>query len=226
MTTTMTEISAEQIVNRILDGERNFAGTKLGPGQGDMARAGRYAEMNDYLRGLQDLRDNPLDCTGADWSGIHAPGLYFFGTKMAGANLTGAYLSGADLRRVDFTGGSLRSADLSWAVLNQGRWIEVDFTRAMMRGADFYEANFSKARFEGVNMAGAYTLRANFSEADFTGVLLTGCTFYRSDLRRATGLDTARDLGTCEFKHTTVTARERETIEAAIDLVPRFIIAE
>ena len=226
MTTTLTEISAEEIVNRILSGERNLAGTKLGPGQGDMARSSRFAEMNDYLRGITDLRENPLDCTGVDWSGLHAPGLYFFGTKMAGANLTGAYLAGADLRRVDFTGGNLRSADLSWAVLNQGRWIEVDFNRAIMRGADFYEANFTKARFEAVNMAGAYTLRANFSEADFTAALLTGCTFYRSDLRRATGLDAARDLGTCEFKHTTVTAREREIIESAIDAVPRFILAD
>jgi uncharacterized protein YjbI with pentapeptide repeats len=224
--TTMTEISAQDLVNKILAGERNVSYTKLGPGQGDMSNARRYADMNEYLRGLTDLRDNPIDATGVEWAGIHAPGLYFFGAKMAGANLSGSFLSGADLRRADLSGANLRSAELSWTVFNQGKYVETDFTRAMMRGADFYEANFSKARLIDVNLAGAYTLRANFTEADFTRALLSGATFYRSDLRGAAGLDEARDLGTCQFKQTVVTAREKAIIEAAINALPMFDIRE
>jgi uncharacterized protein YjbI with pentapeptide repeats len=226
MTETMTQITSQEIVRRILAGERNLSFTRLAPASGDLAGVRDYAEMNEYLRSLQDLRENPIDATGVDWSGIHAPGLYFFGSKMAGANLTGAFLSNADFRRVDLTGGKLRSADLSWVTFNQGRYMEADFTRATMRGADFYEANFSKARLVDVNLAGAYTLRSNLGEADFTGAILTGATFYRSDLRGVAGLEDTRDLGTCEFKHTVVTSRERDIIEQAISAMPRFEVRD
>jgi uncharacterized protein YjbI with pentapeptide repeats len=225
MANVLTEISAAELVKRLLAGERDFASTRIAPEKGDIAGQEGFEELNRYLQG-QDLRETPIIATEVDWQGIKAPGLFFMSTKMTGANLSGADLRGADLRRCELTGANFRGAQLQRAVLNQGRYMEADFTDAMMPGADFYEANFSKARFQGVDFSGAYTLRANFSEADFTDALLTRATFYRSDLRGAIGLETARDLGTCEFKHTVVTKREREIIEAARQALPLFDLRE
>jgi len=222
MTEVLTEITPGELVKRILAGERDFASTRISPDKGDFSHADGFAEMNAYLAGLTDLRENPILANDIDWSGVRASGLFFMSAKMAGANFRGADLRDADLRRCELTGADFRDAQLRGTVFNQGRLMEADFTGAVMCGADFYEANFSKAKLVNVDAAGAYTLRCNFTEADFSGCQLTGATFYRSDLRGAIGLDTARDLGTCEFKHTIVTRHEREIIEAAMRAQPLF----
>jgi uncharacterized protein YjbI with pentapeptide repeats len=221
----LTTLTADELVRRILAGERSFSATRISADQGNLAAVDGYADMNAYLL-TQDLRDQPIEAHGVDWRGLQAPGLYFLGSKLAGADLSGANLAGADLRRADLTGGRLRDADLRGTVFNQGRFIEVDFTGATMGGADFYEANFSRALLIDADLAGAYTLRANLSGADFTGSQLTRATFYRTDLRGAKGLASARDLGTCEFRNTVVTVAERRTIEQAIDSLPRFDVRE
>lgn len=217
----LTTLTADELIRRILGGERDFRATQIPADKANLAAADGYAEMNAYLL-TQDLRDQPIDAQGVEWRGLQAPGLYFLGSRMAGADLSGGNLAGADLRRADFTGGRLRDADLRRAVFNQGRYIETDFTGAVMCGSDFYEANFSKAQLIDVDLAGAYTLRSNLSGADFTGSQLTRATFYRSDLRGAKGLASTRDLGTCEFRNTIVTQEERRIIEQAIDSLPRF----
>jgi uncharacterized protein YjbI with pentapeptide repeats len=218
--TTLTQITPAEFVKKFMSGERDFSNTRM---EGNLARENGFAELNTHVTSIQnDLRDNPILCNGVDWSGLQAPGFVFMSAKMAGANLSGADLSGADLRRGDYSGANFKGATLRWTVLNNGRYMEADFSDADCQGAEFYEANFSKAKFQNVNFAGAYTLRANFGEADFTNSKLIRADFYRSDLRGAIGLETVSDLGTCHFKNTVVTARERDIIEAARNAVPLF----
>src|SRR5688572_13542862 len=115
----LTMLTADELVRRILAGERSFGGTQIPADKGNLAAAEGFAEMNAYLL-TQDLREQPIEAQGVDWRGLQAPGLYFLGSKLAGADLSGANLEGADLRRADLTGGRLRDANLRGTVFNQG----------------------------------------------------------------------------------------------------------
>jgi uncharacterized protein YjbI with pentapeptide repeats len=220
--TTMTSISAADFVKRVLGGERNFESTQISASQGDFSSQSDYAEMNRYLAGLTDLRENPIVLSNIDWRGVKAPGLYLLGAKMAGANFEGADLRDADLRRSDLSGANFRGANVSGAVFIGARLMEADFDGATMLGSDLYEANISKGKLTNCDLTGAWLLRLNLGGADLTGSKITNAMFYRSDLRGVVGLDTTRDLGTCQFKHTMVTSREKGIIEAALNARPLF----
>jgi uncharacterized protein YjbI with pentapeptide repeats len=220
--TTMTSISAADFVKRILAGERNFESTQISAAQGDFAAQSDYAEMNRYLAGLTDLRDNPIVLNNIDWRGVKAPSIYLLGAKMAGANFEGADLCDADLRRSDLSGANFRGANVSGAVFIGARLMESDFDGATMLGSDLYEANISKGKLTNCDLTGAWLLRLNLGGADLTGSKITNAMFYRSDLRGIVGLDTVRDLATCQFKHTMVTLREKGIIEAALNARPLF----
>jgi uncharacterized protein YjbI with pentapeptide repeats len=221
MADVLTEITAADLVKRILDGERDFANTRMPAAKGDIVSQDGFAELNAYLQG-QDLRENPVIATGADWQGVQASGLFFQTCKLAGANLAGADLRDADFRRADLSGANLRGANVSGATFVGCRLMEADFTDAIMRGVDLYEANLSKGKLVNADITRGYTLRLNLGEVDLTGATLTGANLYRSDLRGAIGLDRVRDLGTCQFKHTMVTQREKDVIEAALRSLPMF----
>ena len=221
MTTTLTEISAAELVKRVLAGERDFASTRIAPDKGDFTKADGFQELNSYLP-TQDLRENPVIATGADWRGVKAAGLFLNAFKAAGINLEGADLRDADFRRSDLSGADLRNADVSGTTFVGCRLMEADFTDATMRAVDLYEANLSKGKLVNADLTRAYTLRLNLGEVDMTNCTMTDANFYRSDLRGAIGLDSVRDLGTCQFKHTAVTKREQDIILAAMEALPRF----
>jgi uncharacterized protein YjbI with pentapeptide repeats len=224
--TVLTSITARELVQRLLAGERDFTSTRLDPSDRDLTSVTEYSQLNEYLRGLEDLRENPIVCNGVDWAGLRAPGLYFLGARLAGANLSQADLRECDIRRADLQGIRLTGADVSGGTFIGSRMMESDLSNATMKGTDLYEANLSKGVLAGCDLTGAYMLRLNLSGADLTRTKLTGVTFYRSDLRGAIGLDTAQDLATCLFKHTIVTARERDIIEAALAALPRYDLRE
>jgi uncharacterized protein YjbI with pentapeptide repeats len=221
MADVLTRITAAELVKRILAGEREFSNTKMEAGQDISAQDG-FAQMNAFLAGLTDLRENPINASGADWQGIRANGLFFQTCKLAGANLAGADLRDSDFRRSDLSGANLRGANVSGTTFVGCRLMEADFTDAVMRGVDLYEANLSKGKLVNADITRGYTLRLNLGEVDLTGATMTGANLYRSDLRGAIGLDKVRDLGTCQFKHTMVTQREMDIIEAALHSLPLF----
>ena len=206
MTNVLTEISAAEMVKRLLDGERDFASTRIASDKGDFSKTEGFEALNRYLP-TQDLRENPIIITGADWKGVKAAGLFLNAVKAAGINLEGA---------------DLRNADVSGTTFVGCRLMEADFTDAIMRGVDLYEANLSKGKLVNCDLTRAYTLRLNLGEVDMTNATMTDANLYRSDLRGAIGLETVRDLGTCQFKHTAVTSRERDVILAAMEALPRF----
>jgi uncharacterized protein YjbI with pentapeptide repeats len=218
----LTQITAAELVKRILDGERDFASTHMHADKGDISAQDGFPELNKYLQGQQDLRENPIVATESDWQGVRASGLFFQMCKLSGANLAGADLRDADFRRSDLSGANLRGANVDGATFVGCRLMEADFTGASMRGTDLYEANLNKGKLVNADLARAYTLRLNLGEVDLTGATMTGASLYRSDLRGAIGLDAVRDLATCQFKHTMVTKREMEIIEAAMRAQPLF----
>ena len=218
MVGTLTEISPKDLVERIMDGERDFSSTRLSGALDDEAG---YAGLVTYLR-EHDLRAETLTAAGSDWSGLRARGLFFPFSKLAGINLSGADLRGADFRRTDFTGANLEGADLSGATVIGCRFQGANLAGATLRATDFYEASLAGAKLPGADLTRAFLLRLALKEADLSGAVLTGAIMYRADLRGVVGLDKVTDLGTVTFHQTIVTAAERAIIDAAVGEMPLF----
>jgi uncharacterized protein YjbI with pentapeptide repeats len=218
-----TEIAADQLVRRILDGERDFSETRLVAVNLDEARG--YSEMIAYLQ-EQDLRANPLNFERADWRGVRAVGLFWERTKMAGMDLSGADFRQASLRGADLQGANLQQANLSGATFVVAKLGGASFRNALVRGADMYECNATDAVLQRVDLTGAQLPRATFRNVEFTGATLTNVNFYKTDLRGAKGLATARDLATCSYFKSIVTPAEHEIIWAAISAQPMFELRE
>lgn len=214
------ELGAGELIHRILAGERDFAATRIAPGQA-LDEEDAYAEFLAYLR-KQDLRASPVIAERADWRGLKARGLFLQSGRFAGANLSGADLSGADLRRSDFTGATFEGTSLNEAELTHSRFIEANLSQALLRSADFYEANLTGAILRGADLSGAFLVRLSLQGADLTEATLSGADMYRVDLRGVIGMESARDLARARLHRAIVTARERDVVEAALRRLPRF----
>jgi uncharacterized protein YjbI with pentapeptide repeats len=216
----LTSITVADLAQRILSGERDFAGTRL-TGDANLGALESYEDLLAYLR-AQDLRNAPVIADGSDWHDLSAPGLFFQAAKLAGANLTHANLQRADLRRAELVGAQLVGADLSGATLVVARLMKANLQGACLRGADLYEANPADANLRETNAAGARLLRIALRGADLTRATLTGADLYRADLRGAVGLEEVQDLATARFHQTIVTDREQTVILAALRDGPLF----
>ena len=208
MAGTLTTISPNDLVKKLMDGERDFSSTRMPSGKSSLQDQEGYSELNEYLRG-QDLRSDPVSAEGSDWRGLRARGFALQAGKLAGINLSNADLRGADFRRGEFTNADLHEADLAGAFLSNARSQEADLTGAVLRGADLYEANLTGASLRGADLTRAVLLKVPMKDADVTGAVLTDAIMYRADLRGVVGLDAARDLGTVTFYQTIVTAVEQ-----------------
>jgi uncharacterized protein YjbI with pentapeptide repeats len=219
----VTEIASDELVRRILDGERDFSRTRLVADNLDEADG--YGDMLAWLKD-QDLRANPLNFEGADWRGVRALGLFWERTRLSGINLSGADLRHASLRGADLQGSNLQRANLSGATFVVAKLGRANFRNAVMRGADMYECNATEAIMQRVDLTGAQLPRATFRGVDFTSAVLTNVNFYKTDLREVRGLVNTRDLGTCSYFRTIVTSAERDAIWAAISAQPMFDLRE
>ena len=217
---TTTAIQARDFIRQIMAGERDFASTRLVV-DGAFDEQDGYQELLAYLQ-EQDLRASPINCERADWRGVCARGLFWERSRMAGADLSGACLHEANLRGADLVGANLEWADVSSATFVVAKLGEANFVTANMRAADMYECNATGANLAGADLTGAYLPRATFRDVDFSRAVLTNVHLYKTDLRGAKGLDTARDLATCEFFKTIVTPAEHEAIQAAFRARPLF----
>jgi uncharacterized protein YjbI with pentapeptide repeats len=126
------EITAEKLLERYADGERNFAGIELIQSEGVSL-------------------DNVIDLEGAVLRDINLRGAYLrqaclIEADLTGADLFGAYLELAELDRAIIRDANLFSANLSWCHL----------TQADLRGTDLNRMNANKALFRGANIVGGF----------------------------------------------------------------------
>jgi len=130
-------MSGEELVRRLLEGEKRFVGIDLEEGF-DLAGDAHFDKIQTALkaRDIQDLKENPVILNHSNLRYIKADGLYFpcaicVATNFAGASLRGAILWGADFRGAYFGGADLANANLSEADIHGARFWGADF-----RGAD------------------------------------------------------------------------------------------
>ena len=145
---TITELTSDELVRRILDGEREFSRTRLVADNLDDANG--YAEMQAWLR-EQDLRANPLNFEGADWRGVRALGLFWERTRMSGIDLSGADLRDSNLRGADLQRSNLQRERCSGATFVVAPLGGANFRNALLRGADMYECNATDAIMQRVD---------------------------------------------------------------------------
>ncbi|MBN3894263.1 MAG: pentapeptide repeat-containing protein [Nostoc sp. NOS(2021)] len=143
------EITAEELLARYADGERNFAGIEL------IQSEGVPQEASIDLEGaiLRDINLRGADLCRAD----------LCRADLTGADLFGVSLESAWLKRAIVRDANLYSANLSWC----------DLTEADLRGTDLNHMNASRAAFCRANIGGfsyAILAHANFRSADVSEI--------------------------------------------------------
>ncbi|MEH2213471.1 pentapeptide repeat-containing protein [Nostoc sp.] len=142
------EITAEELLERYADGERNFAGIKL-------AHYGLYGfRRSKYGR--------KLDLDGVVLRDINLRGAYLHEVYLERADLTGADLGGIFLRECSLVGAIIRDANLSAANLYWSC-----FDNADLRGSDLDYMNACGSTFRGTQIG--YFERAILAQAEFQG---------------------------------------------------------
>jgi uncharacterized protein YjbI with pentapeptide repeats len=133
------KITAEELLVRYENGERNFAGVELIQSEGVPL-------------------DSSIDLEGAILRDINLRGAYLRQADLTGADLFGAFLELAWLKRAIVRDANLYSANLSWCNL----------TQADLRGTNLAHMNATSATFYGANIDGfefAILIKTNFRNA-------------------------------------------------------------
>lgn len=140
------KITAEELLARYADGERNFAGIEL-------------------IQSAEEPEDNMFDLRGAILRDINLRGAYLRQADLTGADLTRADLFGVSLemawlKRAIVRDANLYSANLSWCSLHE----------ADLRGTNLSHMNASCAFFVGAKFEYGFEyailIDTNFRDAE------------------------------------------------------------
>jgi len=219
-TTAMTQITAKELIQKLMAGERDVSNTRL-PADTALDKDDSYAALLTYLK-AEDLRANPIKADHVEWRGIKAPGLFIEFASLLGSDLSGAVITDGSFRRIDGVGINFKGANLSRSTFVAARLGEADLTDAILQDADFYESNQAGASYRNADLTRSFIIRTALKDADLTGANLAGVNLYRCDLRGVKGLETTKDLGTASFYRTIITAKEQAAITAAFHARPSF----
>jgi uncharacterized protein YjbI with pentapeptide repeats len=126
------EITADELLERYADGERNFAGIKL---------------VHYGLYGFRRSKHSGLDLDGVVLRDINLRGADLRNVYLIGADLTGSDLGGICLESCCLGGAIIRNANLRAACLD---WSAFD--NADLRGSNLDHMNASCANFPGVQI--------------------------------------------------------------------------
>ncbi|MEM4702983.1 MAG: pentapeptide repeat-containing protein [Candidatus Pacearchaeota archaeon] len=160
MVTQLIPMKGDELVKKILAGERNFSRIKLEEGF-NLSNHESFEELQKYLINA-GLYLNPIIIDNSELRGVVAKTLYlpFFRGREAD-------LSGADLSEANLSGAYIWRANLSRAYLSE----------ANLSGAYIWRANLSEAYLSEANLLRAYLSEANLSRADLKNVKNLAKTF-------------------------------------------------
>jgi len=143
-------ITAEELIVRYDEGERNFAGITL-------AHLGR-----DQKGELQGISLQGINLRGADL--LDAP---LSGVDFSGADLTGAILREANLENAVLRKATLYSANLFWCCL-----VKADLTDAVMDQINATCANFRSAKMPNFGFERAILIETNFQGVNISNKII------------------------------------------------------
>lgn len=208
-----TVITADELLTRVMDGERDFALTRLSREDNGLSNIDGYDDLLLYLQ-THDLRAEPIDAHGADWSNLKAQGLFLPFARMTDSDLSGADFTNADFHGSDFSNSNLRLAVLNGANLVASNLAGADLTKANLTGADLCEAHMLGTVLCDSDLMESWFLRVSLQNTDVTGASMDGAFFYRTDFRGLKGLDRVIGLSSAIFYRPIVTSREQQIIQS------------
>ncbi|MEM4318499.1 MAG: pentapeptide repeat-containing protein [Candidatus Pacearchaeota archaeon] len=173
MVTQLIPMKGDELVKKILAGERDFSRIELEEGF-NLADHESFEELQKYLTNA-NLDLDPIIMDNSKLRGVVARNLYlpFFRGKEAnlwGADLLGADLSGADLWRACLSGADLSGAYLWRACLSGADLSGAYLWRADLWGADLWGADLSSAYLKNVKNLGK---AVNLGHAIFYHTIVT-----------------------------------------------------
>ena len=198
----MVNMTPNELVSKILSGERDFAKLIL-PDMTDLTEF--IPRLNEYLKS-QELQKQPLLLNDSRLYGLIASFIFMPYSIMSGANMSRAIMSRAYMYRANMS-----RADMSGAYMSRA-----DMYRADMSRADMSEANMYRADMSGADMS-----RADMSEADMSEANMS-----RADIRGVIGLELCYSLDNALFNQTIVTENEKRIIEKAREKLQLFDVRE
>jgi uncharacterized protein YjbI with pentapeptide repeats len=199
------EISGEEFIEAILNGERNLSRIKLEKNC-DLTRCERFPDLQEYF--VQDGYKDRIDISYSELKGVIARKIDWCFVIAKGTDLEGADLSGADLYRAKLGGANLKGARLAGANL----W-GADLSGADLTGAYLIEANLTEAVLDNADLTKAELQKANLYNARFLETKLV-----EADLRDVENLKTVRYLGTAYIYRTKVGQKEKAVFEKVLKL--------
>jgi uncharacterized protein YjbI with pentapeptide repeats len=131
-----TFLTADELIERYVAGERNFAGIRLKGGRGGELDGANFNGSNfsgailhaDMIGiNLSDCSLRGADLAESDLSDAFLMRANFIGATLAQANLSGANLTDANLVRAELEEALVSNANLTGARLNNATGVEVDY---------------------------------------------------------------------------------------------------
>ena len=213
---TQIHMPGEELVKKILSGERNYRNVVL-EDNFNLAGHDGYQGMLIYLR-KQDMEKNRYDFSKARLAGLKAPELYLPFVIALEANLESADLRSANLRAAGLGSANLGGADLRYASLGSADLGNASLGSADLGNADLRAADLGGADLRYASLGGANLWSANLRYAKLRGASLgradlMGASLGRADLRGTRNLELALNLEHAIYGGTTVTEKERTIIE-------------
>lgn len=169
--------------------------------------------------------DSPIDCRGADWSGLNTGDVDFSAARLCrvdlrGTDLSGCQLESADLRLARYDRNTIWPANfdyrncgaigpearLNGMFLNSADLSGMDLQEATMMGAYLSGADLSGCCLRGVRIAGADLRHALLRGACLEGIRFSGCQLDFADFRgsslASTELISAESIRGADFSGT------------------------
>lgn len=183
-----------EFVQKLLDGERDFASIVLEPYY-SLAKHEGFSELQEALQHA-DMENHPVVLEGADLTGLDADGLTMPFLKANGACFKHATMMEANVESSEF-----EAVDFRYAKLPQAGMKSCHFRDADLRQADLNLAVLNGSLFSGADVAGANLLFTNLQACDIQGIRNLGM---------------ARAVETANFQFVSLSDRERSIIRAEL----------
>ena len=213
----MANMTPNELVSKILSGERDFAKLIL-PDMADLREF--IPRLNEYLKS-QELQKQPLLLNNSKLYGLIAPLIFMPYSIMSGADMSRADMYRANMYRANMSEADMSGANMSGANMSGADMSEANMSRADMSRADMSRADMSEANMYRADMSGADMSRADMSEADMSEANMS-----RADIRGVIGLELCYSLDNALFNQTIVTENEKRIIEKAREKLQLFDVRE
>ena len=166
-------MKGEELVKKILEGERDFSKIELEEGFNFNTAKG-YTEMQEFLKNYKNLESEPLNFNYSKLINIHARNIYFpfvqaietnfFGSNLRNSNFQNSKLKSSNLRKTILRSLNGKKANLTKTNLTKTNLYRANLTEANLNHAKLYKANLCFAKLDCANLDYADLRNSNFDK--------------------------------------------------------------